>query len=234
MEGNQWNDLAEDYSNAIDFETDEMFGYGPVLDQVKDEIKNSIILDYGCGNGKFTRRLKKLSPKKIYAVDSSEKALKLAKNNDFNSGADYFHIGNSDLPFIEQNSLDFVFVNFVFCCIEEFNDIRNLLKIFFEKLKKDGKLIILEPHPKSPGYTYVSCWREKPSELVENMSLHVWLSGMKNYFYDYWRSKQYYLDAIIGAGFIVDKTIELKGEDEKKWKDEVVQAPNLIMIAAKS
>ncbi len=71
----QWKELAQDYKNIYPI-TDEILGYQKILSLVKKQIKNSIILDYGCGSGKFSRKLQKLDPKKIIALDISNKLLK--------------------------------------------------------------------------------------------------------------------------------------------------------------
>jgi SAM-dependent methyltransferase len=171
----QWQELAEDYQNIS--ETTDKAGYDEAISAVNAE--DAVILDYGCGNGKFSRRLEKLNPSKIFAVDISQKAISLARKVP-SSKIHYRCIKNS-LDFIGDNSLDFVFLNFVLCCISKIKDIGEIMNEIHRKLRKNGTLIILDPHPDALGKRFGGV-NPKPG-----MPVRVKLDGMKKEFYDYWR-----------------------------------------------
>lgn len=230
----QWQNLALDYKNYNPI-TDERLGYLPILDLLKDKIKNAIILDYGCGYGKFIRRLKKYNPKRIFGLDTSADAIMLAKEIGF-GGVGYHHIKSGDISLIEDNSLDIVFVNFVLCCIESSCEIELILSEIYKKLKVGGEIIVLEPHPDSIGYKYVSMERQKPCRLVSGTKIKVELSGMKHTFYDYWRPLDEYKNLLENTGFKIDAIKEpIVGDcpEEQFWKDEEIQPPVLIIRAKK-
>lgn len=233
LKKDQWHNLVEDYKNSNSI-TDEI-GYLSVLNLTKDYLKGARILDYGCGNGKFSKRLEEFNTEKIFAVDTSSSAISAAKKSK-SMKISYHLIQNAKLDFIEDNSLDFAFANFVLCCVENSKDLGLILKRIYKKLKADGKLIILEPHPNSLGYNYISIERERPPKLIRGIPVKVKLAGMKNYFYDYWRPLKDYKSMVKNAGFIVEKilspTID-KSLGKKFWKDETVQSPHLILYAQK-
>ena len=234
LKKNQWQNLAIDYKNYNSI-TDERLGYLLIIDMLKDKIKDATIMDYGCGHGKFIRRLKKYNPKRVFGLDISSDAIMLAK--EIGSGkVIYQHIKSGDISLIANNSLDIVFVNFVLCCVANSHEIEMILSEIHKKLKLGGDMVILEPNPDSLGYKYVSMEREKPCRFVSGTKIKVKLSGMKNTFYDYWRSLDEYKDLLENAGFKIDAIKEPIVEDcpeEEFWKDEKIQPPLLIMHAKK-
>ncbi|PIN91271.1 hypothetical protein COU57_01315 [Candidatus Pacearchaeota archaeon CG10_big_fil_rev_8_21_14_0_10_32_14] len=63
----------------------------PIMIQIlKNEIKNKIVLDLGCGSGPFVKELYSLGAKKVYGLDLSPELIKIAKKEnpsvDFVSG----------------------------------------------------------------------------------------------------------------------------------------------------
>jgi uncharacterized protein (TIGR00725 family) len=230
---NQWKELAEDYKDLYSI-TDEILGYKKVFELVKIKIKDKIVLDYGCGSGKFSRRLEELNPTKILAIDPSKEAIKLAKKYS-SKKIEYKILKDKNLEFIKNNSLDYVFINLVLCCIKGIEEIKNVFSNIYSKLKKKGKLVILDPHPDSPGYTYLSWKRERPTKLISGIPLKVKISNLKTPFYDYWRSKQDYLSSLREVGFVIDNIQEpiIENNKSKKWKDETKQSPLMIIEAKK-
>jgi ubiquinone/menaquinone biosynthesis C-methylase UbiE len=224
-----WNAIAKDYKRSCQ-KTDDILGYDIVFEMIKKEGKNSTILDYGCGYGKFIQRLEKLNPKKIYGVDISKEALNLRK---IPKSAEYFLIKTGDLSSIKDNSIDIAIINFVLCTIENENEIRKILEEIHKKLKKNGKLIILDPHPNCPGHRYVSIKREKPDKLLGGVPIKVYLGKIT--FYDYWRSKKDYVSLLKKARFQIKDINEPKIKEDKlkTWEDETKQAPTIIILAKK-
>lgn len=228
----QWENIAKEYKKTMQT-TDQKLGYDIILNLVKDNIKGSVILDYGCGSGKFSEQLIKLNPNKIIAVDTSKEAIKLAKENPGAKKINYRHIQSGDIKFIDNNSIDIAHINFVLCSIQNKEEIKKILKEINKKLNDNGKLIILDPNPKSPGYKYAKIEREKPQKLISGMPLKVNLDGL--IFYDYWKSKEDYISFLKEAGFSIEEIIEptIKEDTNNLWKDETKQAPTIIIISKK-
>lgn len=200
---NQWQNLAKDYRNACTLSDEK--GYSAVINLTKAGLKDANVLDYGCGVGKFSKRLKKFRPKRIFAVDNSSQAISLASKS---RKISYKHIKNADLAHIKDNSLDFAFINYVLCCVQSSQDIKKILKEVNTKLKKNGKLIILDPHPKSVGCSFESLKREKPVKLVNGTPVKVILKGMNKGFYDFWHPLREYKKLVKESGFILSNIIE--------------------------
>ena len=225
-----WNELAMEYS-GIHSLMDWRLGYS-VVEEMLGEIKGKRMLDYGCGSGQFTRRIRDLGAI-VNAVDCSQSAIDIAKQKNA-GGIDYQVVVDDNLPSIEM--IDKAVATFVFCTMQEDTRIRHIASQIYSKLRPDGDLIILEPHPESLGYEYVSMERERPEVVKSGTPIRVKLAGMDTPFNDYWRSKDDYVRILNDTGFEIEAIEEPLVEnclDEVFWRDERIQPPLLIVHAKK-
>jgi ubiquinone/menaquinone biosynthesis C-methylase UbiE len=195
-----WNELAEEYTKRGMDQTDWNLGYVKVLEMLENHER---ILDFGCGSGKFTRELAKRYLQ-IYGIDPSNKLVSLALQQSI-EGIDY-HCG-SDLSIFSQESIDAAVSTFVFCTIEDKNQIQSINQEIYRMLKPGGRLVILEPHPQALENGY----QENKREQLGNGIIKVQLSGMQGPIYDYSKTTEEYVSCISQAGFRVTNILEPKG-----------------------
>lgn len=228
----KWNSLAHEYSH-IEAITDWRLGYS-VVEDLLGEVSGKQILDYGCGPGKFTRRLRDLGAL-VIAVDTSGSAISRARQDDCRD-IDYRVIEDDDISFLEDSSIDYAVATFVLCTMQEESQIQDIVDQIYCKLKQGGSFVLLEPHPDSLGHEYVTMKKEKPAVVRSGMPIKTWLKGMRTAFYDYWRSIDDYVNILEQARFKVRVRREPIIEncpDETFWKDERIQPPLLIMCSKK-
>lgn len=105
------------------------------------ELKNKIILDFGCGDGALAYLLWKKGAK-VYGVDNSEIAIDYAieKHKKIKTNC-YFLLANYEIPF-KENYFDFVICTDV---IEHVLEPFRLLSEIKRVMKKDGYAIISTP-----------------------------------------------------------------------------------------
>ncbi len=103
--------------------------------------KNSTILDFGCGEGRYIEEFLKINQYKIIGTDISSFAIKNAKKK-FPKGRFYALSGDDKIP-VQSNSVDFILAADV---IEHIFDIPNFLSELNRVLKKDGKIFISTPY----------------------------------------------------------------------------------------
>lgn len=227
-----WNEeqLVQEYANRDRAITDWRLGYSKVLELLGD-VGGKRVLDYGCGSGKFSRRLAERGAC-VYAVDTSEWAIREALRRP-TMGINYELIESGNLTNIP--SLDAAVINLVLCCVEKNGDITKILSSIREKLAIGDPLIICEPHPEGVGCDYVSYSSGAQGKLKSGAKIKVKLERLTKEFHDYWRPKQEYIDLIENSGFLIERINEpLAPQDELFWKDEKIQAPYLIVKAIKS
>ena len=228
-----WNEIAKEYDNQYHAIMDWRLGYS-VVEDLLEGIGGKKILDYGCGSGKFSKILGDLGAL-VTAVDVSENAIEIAKQRG-KTNIDYRVIKDDNLSLLEEGSIDNAVANFVICTMQQDAQVINIAQQIYKKLNPDGYFIVLEPHPKSLGYDFISMKREIPKEIKSGTPIKVELTGMDTPFYDYWRSKEDYVKILKNVGFEVDVIKEPIVENcphETFWKDERIHSPLLIVRAKK-
>jgi ubiquinone/menaquinone biosynthesis C-methylase UbiE len=229
-----YNQIAEKYEKFNDI-TEWELGYN-IVTKFLGDVKNKIILDYGCGNAKFSRYLRNIGAKCI-AVDQSKKMIDIAKTYD-NQNIDLRLIQDTDISFIESGSIDAAVINFVICVISDRNEIIKILKKIYRCLKINAYLLILEPNPKSIGSNFVS-FRSKKPEYKRGKRYVVYLKKNSREFiklFDYYWSLEDYTRMLKEVGFrkitFKEPTINKKNK-KAKWIDEYKKPPYLIIKTIK-
>ena len=105
------------------------------------------MLDFGCGTGNFTEKVINFNPKKIVAVDISEEAIKKAKNNsNLNSKNIEYRVENCEDLSLNSDSFDIAYGSGILHHLNLNKSLSELKRI----LKKDGKIIFIEPMATNP------------------------------------------------------------------------------------
>lgn len=104
--------------------------------------KNKVVLDAGCGSGKFTSTIAKLGAKKVYGVDIGKKGLEFAKTQakkkEYCANIEYIEGSLLDIP-LGSNQIDMVWSNGV---IHHTLDYNKCLYEFNRVLKQGGELFL--------------------------------------------------------------------------------------------
>lgn len=136
-----YNKIAKDYndytnSSSIDF----TLGYPNVAKYLSFN-NEEIILDYGCGNGKFSKFLNEKA--NIIGVDRSKKMIEFAKKIYENENRIYKIIESGNLDFIKNESIDYAVLNFVTCSISTREEISKIIQEIDRVIKRNGILVLL-------------------------------------------------------------------------------------------
>jgi len=106
-------------------------------------IKNKIILDVGCGTGKYCK-LFFPHAKSIVGLDNSKIQLKIAKVKLANlKNIKLKHVSAEVIPF-ENNTFDLVFASWFLGVIQKEKQQKQILEECFRVLKPGGKMILIE------------------------------------------------------------------------------------------
>lgn len=198
-------------------------------------IQGKKILDYGCGNGKFSTYLNKLGAK-VVGIDISPAQLEVAKKSE---DKNIVYLLDND-PKIETKYIDYFDAGvliFVLCEISSRDIMLSVLKRVFNLLKSDSQLIILNPNwDKSNGKDFLTHQMQYQPELKLGEHVTTILKGDPPiHIPDYYWSKDFYLEMLKKAGFVNYEIYEpLAPDDDIPWKDEKEYPPFLIIKAKKS
>ena len=114
---------------------------------LKNNAKDSKILDYGCGIGSSIETLIEYNPKKITGIDISEVSINKAKQRaeSLNIEVDY-RVDNCEKTSLESESFDIVYGTGILHHLQ----FDKCLNEIFRLLKPSGKLIFVEPLGTNP------------------------------------------------------------------------------------
>ena len=198
MTETNWNDLAEEYTRR-DFPRDDwIYGYQPVLELLGD-IKGKRILDYGCGSGKFSRVLAEKGAE-VVAMDPTENMLALARTKNCQR-INYQRIVNNDISSV--SAIDDVIATYVLCGRANDQEVRDIIKNIYGKLRVGGSFVVLDPHPMNR------------LGANQNGLIRICLEEMQQPVLDYWRPIEKYVSLLQKSGFTVDTILEPTDERGK-------------------
>lgn len=124
------------FSSALDYPN-------KILSELKKEVKNKIVLDAGCGSGKFLPVVSKLA-KYYYGIDTSSEQLFLANNKIINKEkVTLLCLDLCDIS-LEDNSIDIIYLSWVLGTILDLGKRDRVLKELLRVLKPGGKILLIE------------------------------------------------------------------------------------------
>ena len=121
--------IAEDYPNKI-------------YEYLLPKLKNKIVLDLGCGTGKFLGKFHKEAIK-YYGLDLSNKQLEIAKNKIIKDNTKLLCCSAEEIP-LENNSTDIIISTWVLGTILDEVRRKKSLEEMKRVLKKDGEIYLVE------------------------------------------------------------------------------------------
>lgn len=129
------NDFYEIFSQAED-------GENKVADYLKDICVDKIVLDAGCGTGKFLNILEENS-KKYIGIDISNKQLEKAKEKSKKNNSSFICSNLTNID-IEDNTVDLVISSWVLGTVIDLDERARCLNELKRVLKPNGIIILIE------------------------------------------------------------------------------------------
>lgn len=223
-----WNQGVDQYLAA------EGLGFSlvvyPALTRHIGDVKGLNVLDYGCGNGRFSRVLERMAAGRVIGVDISPNMIAEAKKSDPFSKVDYYETSNNKLSKIEDCSLDIVVANFVFIMSPTEEDMAQSMKEIFRVLKSTGRLIYAITHPAfvdRDAYDYRNDFEEQIFNYMRDGRRYKFILRKPNgeeidgEFYDYHYKLTTYINRTLSAGF------RITGFEELTYSDDIIAQYNM-------
>ncbi len=129
------NDIYEIFSVAEDYPD-------KIYECLFPKIKDKIVLDLGCGTGKFMQKFYKETTK-YYGLDLSNKQLEIAKNKVNSDNIEFICCSAENIP-LPNNSIDVIISTWVLGTILEIDRRNKVLEEMKRVLKKDGNIYLVE------------------------------------------------------------------------------------------
>ena len=129
------NDYYEIFSQAEDAEN-------KVAYYLNNISKNKVVLDAGCGTGKFLNVLE-TNAKRYIGIDLSKNQLAKAKLKSLNNYSQFICSNLTKIP-LEDNSVDLIVSTWVLGTITDINERNKVLNEFMRVLNNTGSIILVE------------------------------------------------------------------------------------------
>ena len=243
-EGSKWGETVESYFEAEDITNEEV--NFPAIVRGLDGIEGQVILDYGCGNGRFSRKIEEMGATRVIGVDKEQSMIDLTKVADSESKVEYYANPDNTLFFLEDESVDKVMANLVFMMCPTKQEMQQSFREIYRVLKKDGTFVYLITHPAfieraaldyrnefDGSFDYFK--EEKPYRFILK-DAHG--KEIDEKFYDYHYTLTTYLNMAMQSGFVVTGVEEITYSDPRvieKYQitKELQTFPQSIMITGK-
>lgn len=134
-----------------------------------------VVLDYGCGTGRFTRDLAKLIQGRAIGVDPIAALIDMAPRTD---NVEYLLLEKGVIP-LSESSVDVVWICLVLGCITSEKELSLTIKEINRILREDGLLFIIEnttDRPDLPYYIY------RPVEQYQSLFTFSRLEYLTDYY----------------------------------------------------
>ncbi|MDD1689605.1 MAG: methyltransferase domain-containing protein [Methanoregula sp.] len=139
-----WDQAADRYVHSTGGSSDfQVSTYLPVVDKMIGDVKGKTILDAGCGNGRYAKRLAAMGAT-VTGIDGSKEMVRMAWEENPDPSITYSVMDlTRPLP-VESRTFDIVLANMVLMDLPE---IATSIGEFSRVLKSDGSFIFSITHP---------------------------------------------------------------------------------------
>lgn len=209
----------------------------PALFSLSPDLHGKAVLDLGCGYGENCAMFRELGAAVVTGVDLSEKMLAIAGAE--HPDIEFLRGDMSDLSFIRRK-YDVIFSSLALHYIEDFDA---LVKDVYNLLTPGGIFVFSQEHPLSTAPIGGSSWTKDADGNVLHYNLSDYTRCGKRttrWFVDgvekYHRTFSEIVNALVGAGFSIEKMLEPIPDEETVRRDSrwerYFHKPNFLLIKA--
>jgi len=184
-----WKKVAKSYAGLVGETGDLVHSkvINPIVSKFLGDLKGKVVLDAGCGNGYWSRKMAKRA-KKVVGVDFTEELLEVARSKSSASNLE-FVTGDLRELCLPDDEFDVVFCNMALI------DVDGLEKAVSEMarvLKTSGNLIISIIHPCFENPPNTSSLENKKGKKIGRLVKHYFKTGIIKDLDQNWDDKHHY------------------------------------------
>ena len=215
-----WNKRTGDYGEVY-----KRYVLDPIMFKLVNSFANKTVFELGCGNGYLAQKFIKKKVKKLILTDISKHNLEFAKQKFQDDKIEYIEQDATKKWKVSSSSIDIIYSNMM---LNEVENIKTPISESFRVLKKNGIFVFSVTHPSWDLFIFAQEKAGKKSKKIKNLG-NYFRRGFAKYIMGsdsktnpdlakefkkefevehYQRPLSDYFDALIKAGFKVDKIIE--------------------------
>jgi len=139
-----WSSIAHKYDAVVKETGDQsqQLIINPVVQELLGDLNDKCVLDAGCGNGYWTRRMAETA-QRVVGVDFTEELIERARSRGVPKNAEFI-IGNLERLLLAKDTFDVVLMSMVLLDLE---DLSTPIGEIARVTKQGGKVIVSTTHP---------------------------------------------------------------------------------------
>ena len=139
-----WSSIAQKYDTVVKETGDQsqQLIINPVVQELLGDLNDKCVLDAGCGNGYWTRRMAETA-QRVVGVDFTEELIERARSRGVPKNAEFI-IGNLERLLLAKDTFDVVLMSMVLLDLE---DLSTPIGEIARVTKQGGKVIVSTTHP---------------------------------------------------------------------------------------
>ena len=195
----------------------------PILLGMLPDLHGKTVLDIGCGMGQHAKQYSDLGAKSVLGIDLSGKMLAYAKTHNSAENITYLCLPMEEVDRIDQ-CFDLVTSSLVFDYAEDF---AGLMRKIHNRMKDDAEFVFSMSHP------IVTAWDGVYDRYTRTETGERLYANLRNYCVEglrkidwivpgyecYHRTVSTLINALIGAGFMIEECQEAHISDEMRRQD---------------
>lgn len=194
----------------------------PILLKMLPDLHGKAVLDIGCGMGQHAKQYADMGAGSVLGTDISGKMLAYAKEHNSADNISYLQLAMEDIESIDRR-FDLVTSSLVFDYVEDFAGLMRKINLL---MKEDAKFVFSMSHPIVTAWdgAYDRYTRTETGERLYANLRNYCVEGRRkvdwivNGFERYHRTVSSIINALIGAGFIIEECQEAHLSDEMREK----------------
>lgn len=147
-----WSSIAQNYDTVVKETGDQsqQLIINPIVQELLGDLQGKVVLDAGCGNGYWTRRISETA-QRVVGVDFTEELIERARSRGVPNNAEFI-IGNLERLLLAKNTFDVALMSMVLLDLE---DLSTPIAEVARVTKPEGCIIVSTTHPcfENPPYT---------------------------------------------------------------------------------
>lgn len=208
------------------------------------EVRGLDILDLACGEGFYSRRMKRAGAASVTGVDLSAGMIELARESERREPLGCRYLVSDAADFEGREVADLVVAMFLLNYAETAERLRRFVRVCHDALRPGGRLVGMNDNIENPPrgtvswekYGFTKTCRPDPEEGEPILYRMRNADGTEFGFRNFYLKPETYADAFRQAGFTDFRwrrpTVDPASEDEEFWRDFLVDDPPLAAFSA--
>lgn len=204
-----WSSIAQKYDAVVKESGDQsqQLIINPVVQDLLGDLKGKCVLDAGCGNGYWTRRMAETA-QRVVGVDFTEELVEKAKSRGIPKNAEFI-IGNLEWLLLANETFDIVLMSMVLLDLE---DLSSPINEIARVIKLRGSVVVSTTHPCFENPPNTHSLRDDKGNKTGRVIKNYFATGLVKDEVNNYQHWHYKISDIINAfatnGLFVEKMVE--------------------------